>query len=204
MSMNLMLELADPADAAEDWAAIRAVSQDGFVWLDEDTVTAVAKLLDGAVLANNESVFCYVAEDDDPNRSYVSPFGPSLLRPDMLARLRALLSVKPAAITLLDVVIERRLQITLQGKEDCDAHIKGVNWNSDDIEINRCSSTLLDMLETLVVPAGESEVGGQVEFETFARAVNDNGRFCGLRTDRRLQDFIACGRRNGAVAVRWA
>jgi hypothetical protein len=204
MSMNLMFTPATPIDHAANWAAIRTVSEQGFVWLDDATVTKIATLLDGVVLANGQTIFTYAAEEGEPMGSYVSSFGPTLLDEEKLAKLRALLAPKPAAIALLDAVAERGLQISLCGTDMCDAHVKGVNAAADIVEFNVSGTGLVPLLQSLGVPAKDedSQVGGQIGFAEFDKAIQENRRNLGGYAER-MDAFLDCARRNGAAVAHW-
>jgi len=205
MSMNLMFTPSIPVDHSGNWAAVKHIGQDGLVWLDDATVTKAATLLDGAALANGQSVFTYVAEDGDPNGSYVGSFGPTLLDGEKLAKLRALLAPTPAATALLDAVLERGLQMVLSGTDVCDAHVKAVNTAADEVEFNMANHDLVHFLQSLGVPARieDGEVGGEIGFPEFARAIRDNRRNLGGYAER-MDAFLACARRNDAAMVHWA
>lgn len=205
MSKTLMLELAAPADHVADWNAVRAVSDQGRVRLDDDLVTRIAAALEDAPLSNGQTVFAYVAEDEDPNRSYVGSFGPNLLEPAKLEELRTLLSVSPQATALLDTVIARDLKMLLCGDEHLPAHLKAENEKADMISVNRLSGNMTRTLRRLGIPHVESDIGGSVAFDDFARAFESKEADLDLDPrDDRFRAFIACGRRNGAVTVRWA
>lgn len=205
MSTSLMLELAAPADHVADWSAVCAVSDKGFAWLDDALVTRIAAVMDEAPLSNGQTVFAYVAEDDDPNRSYVASFGPNLLAPAKLHELRTLLSENAQATALLDTVIALDLKMLLCGDESCPAHLKAENEKADMISVNRLSGHMTHTLRRLGIPHVENDIGGSVAFDDFVRAFERHGDDLDLDPrDDRFQAFIACGRRNGAVTVRWA
>lgn len=220
MSVNLMIESATPQDATANWTAITAVSKadpaspyptEGYVALSMDAIVRAAHLLEGAVLANGERVSAYdFSRDADGEfpaivEAHVSAFGPSLLPQQTLDALRAELAAFPHAIAMLDVVIARGLQISLstQNLSQRDMpHLKGVNWTADEVEINRCSSNMNEMLRKLGFSPEPRSSSGELEFDAFAAAVNDNG----WRTDMpdRLDAFVAMGRRQNATKVYWA
>lgn len=200
MSMNLMIQTAIVRDTAADWAAFTAIAPDALAFVDDATVYAVAKLLDGVTLTNGEPVAAYAWDDGYP--SYVSAFGPSLLPEDVLAQLYDILADKPQAHAMLTVAIERGLQVTLNGKEHCDAYLKGVNWPADEVEINRTSGNLFNMLDLLGIEFDSKAESGECTFDQFEEGV---ARF-GWATDmnERLIRFIQYGKRNNATHVYWA
>ena len=194
-----------PIDHSANWAAIKHIGQDGLVWLDDATVTKVATLLDGAVLANGQSVFTYAAEDEeDQQGSYVGSFGPTLLDEEKLAKLRALLAPTADATALLDAVLERGLQIGLCGTDLCGAHVKAVNTAADEVEFNVANTGLVYLLQSLGVPAKpeDAQVGGEIGFPEFVQAIEANRRKLGGYAER-MDAFLACARRNDAAVVHW-
>ena len=209
MSVNLMHtnEAAAADQAAANWAAITAVANaDGMVFIDEDTVNTIARLLDGQALTNGEVVTAYSYNDDDQMGALVCAFGPALLPTQVQDQVRDRLAASQngkAAARLFDTVIRLGLQITLSGKEFCDAHIKGVNWPGDEVEINRTASNMARMFGELGLDSwNEDTASRNVPLDVFAKAVNDNG----FRTDmpERLQSFVECARRHAATHVYWA
>lgn len=204
MSMNLMIQTANPVDASVEWAAITAIAPEGLVMIEDKAVTLLAQLLDGTKLANGEIVTGYAMEEDDCMSSLVSAFGPCLLPADKIDAIRVILADVPKAIEILDLTIERKLQISFNGSEShLGAHVKGVNWAADEVEINRSGGSMLNMLEDLGIPVVRGTDMGEVAFDVFAKAVNDN-EVLSERVLDRLEQFVACGRRNGAVKVYWA
>lgn len=198
MSMNLMIQTETARDTAASWAVFTSIAADGLAFIDDATVYAVAKLLDGVTLTNGEPVTAYPWDDGYP--SYVASFGPSLLPEDVLAQMYDILADKPAAHAMLTAAVELGLQVSLNGKEHCEAYLKGVNWPADEVKINRSSGNMLNMLDTLGIESHPE--GGEVDFAQFEEAV---ARF-GWATDmnERLLRFIAYGRRNNATKVYWA
>jgi hypothetical protein len=204
MSMNLMFTPKTPIDHSGNWAALKQIGEQGLVWLDDATVTKVATLLDGASLANGQSVFTYAAEEGDPQGSYVGSFGPSLLDEEKLAKLRALLAPTAAATALLEAVLERGVQMVLSGTDMCGAHVKPVNTAADVVEFNVANTGLVYLLQSLGVPAKpeDGQTGGEIGFPEFERAIQDNRRNLGGYAVR-MDAFLACARRNDAALVHW-
>lgn len=221
MTMNLIhtnRDVDQDARAKADWAAVTAVSAadpaspypgEGYVALTADAVVALAALLDGAPLDSGDSVttydFSFEADGQTHVEAHVNGFGPSLLGQDRLDAMRAVLAPFPSATAMLDLVITRRLQLSLSTETPGGAqvpHLKAVNWPADEIEINRCSGNMVAMLRDLglVVPDAEA---GETDFATFAAAVSDNADRTDYPADR-LRAFVACGQRQGATHVYWA
>lgn len=200
MSMNLMIQTETARDTAASWAAFTAIAADGLAFIDDATVYAVAKLLDGVTLTNGEPVTAYAWDDGYP--SYVASFGPCLLPDDILAQMYDILADKPAAHAMLTAAVELGLQVSLNGKEHCEAYLKGVNWPADEVEINRTSGNMFNMLDLLGIEFDPKAESGQVTFSQFEEAV---ARF-GWATDmnERLVRFVAYGKRNSATSVYWA
>ena len=187
---------------AVNWAQLTAISPDALVELEGATVTEVAKLIDGARLSNGAVACAYPLDEDDCMTSYVPDFGPSLLAEDLRAQVReTILADKNGelAVRLFDQVASLGLKIRLAGKEFIAAHIVAVNWEADDIEINRCKSNMVGMFDDLEISANAGE---EISLDVFEAAVEKNG----LRTDSndRLKAFIACAKRNNATHVYWA
>ena len=192
--------------ATRDWTSIKAISEDGFVFIDEDTVNKIAALVDGQTLSNGEHVSAYAYEEDEAHAAYVSAFGPSLLPTQVQDQIRDRLAAgdkgKEAA-RLFDLVISLGLQISLQGKEFCPPYIKAVNWIADEVEINRTSSNMARMFTSLGLGGWNEENSSlNVPLDIFAKAVNDNGHQTEM--PERLEAFIACARRNNSTHVYWA
>jgi len=193
--------------AARDWASISAIAPNhGMIFIDEDTVNRIAMLLDGQELSNGETVKAYAYEDDEPYAALVCSFGPALLPVQVQDYVRDRLAASEngkGAARLFDEVIRLGLQISLQGKEHCDAHIKAVNWVADDVEINRCKSNMIDMYGALGLGSFVKEgLGFDCPLEVFEKAVNDNAGFTGM--GERLQKFVACAKRAGSTHVYFA
>lgn len=223
MSINLIStnRNVDQAGRAKaDWDAVKAVSTadsaspfptEGYVSVSNEAIVALAALLDGAVLTNGETVTTYDFTDGDVTPTYfdahVNSFGPALLLPRTLDKVRAILAPFPSAVAMLDLVIERDLQISLSSTDYSQRpmpHLKAVNWAADEVEINRSSGNMLDMLRALGLGAyaRNDESTGEVDFTTFAKAVNDNGHNVDI-DPRRLDRFVACARRQNATHVYW-
>lgn len=192
--------------ATRDWTAIKAISEDGFVFIDEDTVDKIAMLVDSQRLTNGEFVAAYAYEENDGHASYVSAFGPSLLPTQVQDQIRDRLAAgnngKEAA-RLFDLVIRLGLQISFQGKEFTAPYIKAVNWIADEVEINRTASNMARMFTNLGLGGwNEDNASLNVPLDIFAKAVNDNGHQTEM--PERLQAFIECARRNNSTHVYWA
>lgn len=209
MSVNLIAtnrNIDSEARAKSDWAVITAIAPNhGYLTIDEDTVNSIARLLDGQELTNGEKVSCYAYEDEDPYAAMVCAFGPSLLPTQVQDQVRDRLANTTNgkdAVRLFDTVIRLGLQIALNGAEfNTGAHIKGVNWAADEVEINRTQGNMWNMLRTLGLEAGD-DCADEVEFDVFAKAVNDNGYLTDM--PGRLAAFVECGRRQNATHVYWA
>lgn len=200
MSMNLMIVSETVRDTTADWAAITDIAKDGLAFIDDATVYAIAKVLDGVTLTNGEPVAAYPWDEHYP--SFVSSFGPSLLPEEVLAQLYDILADKPQAFAMLTLIVERGLQVSFNGKEHCDAYIKGVNWPADEVEINRTSGNMYNMLDLLGIEFDSKAESGECTFEQFEEGV---ARF-GWATDmnEKLLRFIQYGKRNNAISVYWA
>lgn len=225
MSMNLILtnhRIDQKARAKADWTALTAISAgdpaspyptEAYVSVSADAVVAIAALLDDAMLLNGQTVTTYdfSMEDDGFKRTeaHVNAFGPALLDAERMSAVREILAPFPSAIAMLDEVVARGLQIslsteTLSGQEI--PHLKGVNWPGDEVEINRCSGNMISMLRDLGLGehcGDETGLRGEVDFDTFAKAVADRGDLTDYQADR-LNAFVACGRRRSATHVHWA
>ena len=211
MSMNLIIRNDNQADdtAAVNWSAIKVAAQNdhGMVTIDDETVKSVARLVDGVILTNGERVCAYAYDDeDDFYATYVSAFGPSLLPTKVQDEVRDRLATADngkIAVKLFNEIIRLGLQIGLHGTETCPAYIKGVNWVADEVEINRSSGNMCHMLEMLGLgDAVDTQEGtGEVSFDRFLQAVNDNA----YQTDMpdRLQALVASGQRRNATHVYW-
>ena len=200
---------ASTDNAATNWAAIKEIAgEHGTIKLSEATVDAVARLLEDATLTNGEFVHAYPSDGDEFSMaSFVAGFGPGLLPENAYRELRTLLESDDngiAAVELLDTVVELGLQISLSGKEfpSAHSHIKAVNWPADDININRCSGNMYQMLRDLRIKVDTQADSGEVDFSTFAQAVNDNAELTDMAP--RLRAFVACAERNNATRVYWA
>jgi len=226
MSMNLIStnRAADNDGRAKaDWAAITAVSAadaaspyptEGYVSVSPEAVVAIAALLDGAPLSNGQTVTTYDFSSSDGEfgkafDAHVNAFGPSLLDEVRMAALRAILAPFPSAIAMLDVVVERGLQVSLSTDDLAgrpNPHLKAVNWVADEVEIRLSGGWMKQMLSDIGIPVDAlsgDEGTGEVDFETFAKAVNDNHLDTDYPSDR-LQAFVACARRQSATHVYWA
>lgn len=203
MSMNLMIRNAnDNRDsAAAHWAAITSVAKDGYVFIPNDVVNSIAKMLDGVVLSNGEPVSSY-AYDDEFYAPFVSAFGPSLLPQDALEKLYDLLAEHQDAVALLTLVIERGLQIGLSGKEHHhEAFIKGVNWPAEEIEINRASGNMRLMLRDMGLEEYFDAEGdcGECPLEAFKKGIP----YARHGWEERLQKFVAWAERSKATHIYW-
>ena len=225
MSLNLIStnrNVDNESRAKSDWAAITAISAadatspyptEGYVTVSPEAIVSLAAALDGAVLTNGEMVTTYDFTHTDEGRTFfdahINAFGPSLLQPQQLATLRETLAPFPHAIAMLDLIIERDLQISLSTTDYAQSaipHLKGVNWQADEVEINATASTMHTMLESIGLGQylSKTEESGEVEFDTFAKAVNDNSHKVFAISPDRLGRFVANGLRHGATHVYWA
>lgn len=208
MTVNLMISDNNQDRAANDWSAINAVANNGHVFLANETVDEIATLLESATLSNGELLSSYPA-DGSGYESYVSSFGPGLLDETTMQALRRVLSADAngaQAIAMLDLIVERGLQITLNGDtHHFKAHLKAVNWPADDVEINRTTTNMIRMFRDLGLDAynqGADGMSKEVPFDAFMQAVNDNGNATDMPD--RLRAFVTMGQRRGAQAVYWA
>lgn len=217
MTVNLIHTTISNDDVAEgraerDWQAITAITGVGGVAgllpLAETTVDAIARLVEAAVLSNGQVVTSCPrdASDEWSHESHVSSFGPSLLREETLRQLRALLEQDEngtKAVALLDLIVERGLQIRFSGQDHCFSRMVAVNWPADDVEINRTQSNMARMFRVLGLGDTERENSSEtIPLEVFEKAVNDNGLYTDMPD--RLEAFIACARRQGSTHVYWA
>ena len=213
MSVNListqLLEDGSICDKAKnDWARVTAVAAEGRINLSDATVTEIARILDGAVLENGETVFAYVCDEDEEysQGSYVGSFGPSLLGEDTFRTVRTVLEGLEngeQAVALFDLVAELNLRLIFAPTDFTPANMGVENWPADTIEINRTQSSMERMFQDLGLGQFNGETAsGNIPLDLFERAVNDNG----VATDMtaRLSAFIACARRNGSTHVYWA
>jgi len=224
MSLNLIStndNVDGKAQAKAHWDAIKLVSSadaaspfptEGYVAVSNEAIVAVAALLDGAELTNGEHVLTYdfTNVEDAPIffDAHVNAFGPVLLQPRQLEAMRAILAPFPSAIAMLDLIIERGLQIGLSTTDYSQRqmpHLKAVNWPADEVEINRCAGNMHAMLRDLGLDdhmASDGETGS-APIEVFAQAVSRYGHRVDM-DPRRLDRFVACARRQQATHVHWA
>lgn len=212
MTMNLMFNSSALDNAEANWAAITALGEHGYVAIDDATVVALAALLNGKQLVNGETVTTYdfsFSEDDgyEHVEAHVNAFGPCLLDAETLGKVRDLLAPHDRAVEMLDLIVERKLQISMSTTDlggRSKPHVLGVNWIADEVEFNRTGSNMYRLLNMLGIPSDPNNGdGGEVDFETFEKAVNDNEAYL-TGSDRRLIAFIACAKRHGATKVYWA
>lgn len=209
MSQNLLFRNENAASdlSATNWTAIKAVSNDdGMVFISDDTVASIARLLENVELANGQTVTTF-HDEEDMYPAYVEAFGPALLPTLLQDQVRDRLAAGEngtQAVRLFNEVIRLGLQIGLSGKEFCAAHIKGVNWVGDEVTLNLSSGSMASLVkDDLSIEVELDENGsGEVTLAAFAEAVNDNGIFS--RFKPRLDQFVACAQRNGATHVYWA
>lgn len=204
MSVNLIHTNNDSSNnvQASNWATLTAISPDALVELEGETVTKVAKLINGARLINGVIAEAYPLEADDCMTSYVPEFGPTMLAEDLRNQVRkTILADKNGeiAVRLFDEVTNLGLKVRLAGKEFIAAHIVAVNWEADDVQINRCEGNMIHMMSQLGFNA---EAGEEIAIDDFADAVEKNG----FLTDKhsQLEAFLACAKRNNATHVYWA
>jgi hypothetical protein len=208
MTVNLMHanEAATADQAKKNWSEIKAVSTDGFVYIDENTVKKIAALVDGQMLNNGTVLEAYAYKDDDMYPAYVSAFGPSLLPTQVQDQIRDLLAAGKngkEAVRLYNLIISLGLQISLQGEEFCGAHIQGVNWVADEVEVTRTSSNMTHMFASLGLSKWTKDnYSDNIPMDVFTKAVNDNAS----QTDmpELLKQFVDCAVRNNATHVYWA
>lgn len=202
MSMNLMIRNENGNDsAAQQWAAITAIAQDGYVFIPNDLVNAIAKTLDGAVLSNGEPVAAY-AYDDEFYAPFVASFGPGLLEDDKLAELYDMLAEHKEAHALLTLIVELGLQIGFSGKEPHhEAFIKGVNWPAEEIEINRSGGNMRIMLRDMGLGdyIDEAEGCGECTLEEFKKGIP----YARHGWAERLQKFADWADKSNATHVYW-
>ena len=213
MSVNLILRVEGTDTEATNkanWEAMKAAA--GHEWamvtIDDDTIKSIGRLLDGVTLTNGETVTAYACDEDDQYAAMICGFGPSLLPTQVQDQVRDRLATTEngkAAVRLFNEVIRLGLQVAFNGTEHCPGHIKGVNWVADEVEFNRSSGNMNAMLRELglgdAVDADPDSDFGEVEFDRFVQAVNDNGLYtdCG----QKLQRLVACGQRRGATHIYW-
>jgi hypothetical protein len=212
MSLNLMFTSATPRDDAAEWTAIKALGDDsGKVALDDATVVAIAALLEDAPLVNGEKVTTYdfSMTDEGTGRhiadAHVNAFGPSLLAADKLEALRALVRPHAGAEAMVDHIVSRGLQISLSTSDLAmrpQPHLKGVNWDADEVEVKASGGLMHQVLNRLGVPTGEED-SGECPFPVFAAAVESRGSDLGAMLPH-MQSFVDCARRHDAVTVYWA
>jgi hypothetical protein len=210
MSQNLMFRNDNvPADqAAVNWAAIKAVSNDdGMVFISDDTVASIARLLTNVQLTNGETVSTF-HDEDDQYPANVSAFGASLLPVYYQDKVRDTLATGENganAVRLFNETMRLGLQVEFAGKDFCEAHISGVNWVADEVTIRMSTSHMRYLITNeLGIDAELDENGnGEVALDIFAKAVNDNVDLP-LPSKLRLVDFVGCANRNNATHVYWA
>lgn len=192
---------------AANWKAITAIApQHGMIFIDDATVTAIAALLSDQPLSNGQEVSAYPVGEYDCVASLVCAFGPSLLPADVQDAVRDLLIAGTngqQAADLFNEIIRLELQISLSGTEFCDAHIKGVNWIADEVEINRTASNMARMFTVLGLGAyNKRESSSSIPLGEFEAAINDNGHLTDM--PMQLRTFADCAIRNRATHIYWA
>jgi len=217
MSVNLLHTIVtdsneDNTRAERDWAAITAITGTGDVAgllpVADATIDAIAHLVEDVALSNGETVTAYPreAEDEWGYQSYVPAFGLSLLDAGTLAQVRGLLEQDEGAekaLTLFDLIVERRLEVRFNGTDHCFARMVAVNWPADEVEINRCSGNMSRMFQTLGLGNTEREHGSElIALPVFAAAVEARGIYTDM--PERLEAFVACAQRQGSTHVYWA
>lgn len=212
MSLNLLFTRATTRDDAAEWTAIKALgNESGQVALDAATVIAIAALLEDAPLVNGEKVTTYdFSMTDDETGVYhadahVNAFGPSLLAADKLEALRALVRPHAGAEAMVDHIVSRGLQISLSTSDlgmRPNPHLKGVNWEADEVEVKASGGLMHQVLGRLGVPTGDAE-SGECPFPDFAAAFERRGSDLG-QMQPHMQAFVDCARRHDAVTVYWA
>lgn len=216
MTMNLIATNRNaPNTARDNWAALVAISAadaaspyptEGYVFVSPDAIVRLAAVLDDTALTNGEFVTSYNFSDEEDGHieAHVNAFGPSLLPQEQMAKVREILAPFPQALAMIDEVVARRLQVSFSTDVGGSSkpHLKAVNWNADEVEINRCEGNMIAMLRDLGLSIAKTGAG-ETDFDTFAAAVNDNAALTDYPASR-LRDFVACGRRQGATHVYWA
>ncbi len=204
MSMNLMFSNGTSASdlATTQWAGITKIADEGIVYIADETVRAIADLLDGANLSNGEVVTAY---NFGPCESLVCDFGPGLLRAEDFRLLYTLLEKEDEkALAMLNHITESGLQIRFCGKDHIGARIVGVNASDDMVEFNRANGNMIHMIQQLGLGnCNDADAyHGETTLENFRAAVEKNGE----STDwmPRLQAFIDCAQRYQATSVYWA
>ena len=209
MSLTLLFSNDTAPETSEAiWEQITSIAdQHGLIEIDNDTVSSIARVLDGVSLSNGELVSAYPNDEDDFYEPVVFAFGPSLLSTYLQDAIRTRLAAgkngKQAA-RLLDMIIRLKISVSFNGKDHCFARMTAVNWAADCVEINRTEGNMTHMLRLLGVDhARDPESScGEIDFETFRKAVDANGHLVDM-TDR-LDAFVACAARHQATTVYWA
>lgn len=204
MGMNLMHTGGPARDSKDIWSKIKSVAgSDGMIYLDDQTVTAIARILKHAELNNGESITAHVFESD--YASSVEAFGPSILSAELQDLVRAQLANDPNgqdAIALFDLIISLGIQIEFQGRDFIEARVKAVNWAADEVEIRSSAGGMYSMLRLLQIPFDASLEAGQIALDAFETAVAKHGHRLGDTS--RLQAFIDCAKRHQSTEVYWA
>lgn len=199
-------------ETSRNWTDIKAItSDDGFAGvlpISDVTIYTIALLLEDARLANGETVSSYPkdVEDQYSPSTFVAGFGPSMLGESTFRQVRTLLEADQngdKAVALFDLITERGLQVSFNGKDHCFARMTAVNWRADEIEINRCKSSMVAIFEVLGLGhTKQDQCSDDIPLEVFEKAVNDNGAYTDMQ--ERLQAFVDCAKRNGSTHVYWA
>lgn len=211
MSFNLMVRNDNqfPDTDEVNWNAIKSVAKNdsGSVTIDDKTVRAIARLLDGVILTSGATVCAdYYNKRDKKRPVQVAPFGPALLPEDLKEDVRDLLAATDngkLAVRLFDFMSSFGLQVRLTGTHISPANITGVNCVAEEVDITRSGDDMYQMLGLLGL--GDAVVDdaneGEVSFDRFVEAVNDNG----YKTDMhmRLFEFMLSGSRARATHVYW-
>lgn len=203
MSVNLMLVSDAATDAAFEaaWADMIAIAPQGQVPITDELVRDAAVLLKGVRLSNGQRVEAFYWDEDDQQSPLVCDFGPSLLAPEKLDEVRALLAPHADAARLLDVVLKHGTKIRFSGSEmGRGAHLCGCTSPADNVEVNMGKHWMQQTFEEL----GLSKYGEfqDVPFDDFAAAVANPPRLLS-RGIAQLDQLVAYGRKRGATAVYW-
>lgn len=209
MSLTLLFSNDTAPDTAKaTWEQITSIAdQHGLIEIENDTVSSIARLLDGVSLSNGELVSAYPNDEDDHYEAVVFAFGPSLLSTYLQDAIRTRLAAgkngKQAA-QLFDLLIRLEICVSFTGKDHCFARMTAVNRAADLVDINRTHGNMSHMLSVLGIDyARDPESScGETDFETFRKAVAANGHL--VDCEHRLNAFVACAARHQATTVYWA
>lgn len=215
MSVNLHSSALDSngrsidGQFVQNWKKITAVAdKHGHVALSDETVTAVARVLEDVVQSNGEPVFTYVCEGGEYSQgSYVGSFAPSLLGEETFRAVRTALEEDAngaVAVATFDLVNELELRLYTSGTDLTSARLSVENTPAETVDINTSQGMMIAIFERLGLGeyTGKDEgVSGDVPLDVFEKAVNDNGDLTGM--SERLSRFIAAAKKTGSTHVYW-